>query len=698
MSAYDTYDAPPRARYDERYDERYDDRYADPRDHREHREHRVKAPESSRALVHRHREENELTVDRAYPPGYSSRDVRRARSAEPGYDDYYDDRDRYYHHSSRSRHGGKRGSAESYYESEEKARRRRILSRQEKIIAAVAGAALALGGKEVYDRHAAAEAEDHEIQRNYLHSAAFGAAGAVAAYQGADFYNKRASKSESKKLVVHRGHDGRGRDDAYYSDDDDDPPAKKGHKKFLESALGVTSLGAAMKALTGGGDDKASQRDGASHRGRSGSPSSVRSGKSGAPSMNKVQKMAMAGLLAGATEAFRIAKEPGSFKGEKAKRVLTAALGAGAIGGAHGDDHNKRDIAESVIGGLLGNRIVHGSKKNIEEDSKTGRSRSRSRLRSRSESGGGSGGGVGSGGLAALASAGLAAFGAKKAIDSRDDSRGRNSSPDRSHRSRSRSVVDGARRGLAKLGFGSEPADDRRRDDASDYGGSRVSRRNRHYSDESDDDDYDDKRHHSSRRDRESRRHRGYDDEAEDRSARHRRKERARSDAGSSTDLGDSEEDERQARKIRGKQIITTGLASLATIHAAHGMYQSIGNRKTRELAVKAGKMSPTDARALKSKAIVQDAASVSLAVLGVKGALEELKEARDKSYQCRRFKAEKQARHDRRVARQRSVRDGHRRTRSNNWASPSAVLPTRERSVGRNGESYAETLPPSPA
>ena len=156
-------------------------------------------------------------------------------------------------------------------------------------------------------------------------------------------------------------------------------PAKKGHKNFLESALGVTSLGAAMKALTGGGKD--SERDVGSHRGRSMSRDSGGSTKSRGHSMSKVQKAAMAGLLAGASEALRIAKEPGSFRGEKAKRVVTAAVGAGALGGAHGDDdHSKRDIASSVIGGLLGNRVVHGSRRNIEEDSATGRSRSRSRF------------------------------------------------------------------------------------------------------------------------------------------------------------------------------------------------------------------------------------------------------------------------------------------------------------------------------
>lgn len=667
MSAYDTYDPPARPRYDDRRD-----RYAEPRE--------VRESYVSRELVPRHhRDEEELTVERAYPAGYSSREIRRARSAEPGFDDYYD---RGSHYSSRSR-GGKKGYADSYYESAEKERRRRVLSRQEKIIAAVAGAALAVGGKEVYDRRTAHGVDEEEIQRNYLHSAALGAAGALAGYQGAGFYNKHASKHDDKALVMHKGRGHRG---GYYSDDDDDddPYAKKGHKTFLESALGVTSLGAALKAITGGGKD--SHHDGASHRGRSRSRSSTRSR---ARSMNKTQKAAMAGLLAGATEAFRIAKEPGSFRGEKTKRMLTAALGAGVLGGAHGDDHNKRDIAQSVIGGLLGNRVVHGSRKNIEEDSRTGRSRSRSRFGGRSESAG-PGGGHG-GGLAALASAGLAAFGAKKAIGSRDDdddSRGRGRSPstDRRHRSRSRSVVDSARRSLAKLGIGDGP------DDASEHGGSRGSRRHRRYSDESDD-DY----RRPSRREGDGRRHRYEDDYEDDRSYRPRRSRRERSATGSESDLGDSSDDERHARKMRGKQIITTGLATIASIHAAHGVYQSMEKRKTRQKAVKAGTMSPNQARSLKSKAILEDAASVGLAALGVKGAISELKEAKEQSHECKLWKAEKQQRHDRRVERQRNARDGYRRRRVENWESPSAPQPIRARSLRRRDESYAETLPPSP-
>ncbi|CRK45708.1 hypothetical protein BN1723_001051, partial [Verticillium longisporum] len=132
-------------------------------------------PHSSRALVPRRREDSDMSVEdirRDFPPpGY--RDARRTRSAEPGYyDDYRDDRSRRgdYYGDRRSRTG-----ARVYGEEEEVRSRKRVLNQQEKIIAAVAGAALAFGGKELYDRR---DAKEHggDVERNYLTSAALGAA------------------------------------------------------------------------------------------------------------------------------------------------------------------------------------------------------------------------------------------------------------------------------------------------------------------------------------------------------------------------------------------------------------------------------------------------------------------------------------------------------------------------------------------
>jgi len=681
MSAYDRYDAP----YER--ERGHDDRPRYETYTRERESERLKPyPVGSRDLV-RHRD-SDISVEEVRrdfpPPGY--RDVRRARSAEPGRG-----YERGYERDYRSRQV--KGSGSVYYQ-EEEARRKRMLSKQEKILAAFAGAALALGGKEAYDRYEANH-EGHDVERNYVSSAALGAAGAFAGYQGADFYNKHSGKEEKKTRAVYQGRDGRYE---YYSDDEADGPAKKSHKKFLESVLGVTSMGAAVKMLTGGGGDDKSSR-----RGRS--RSSSQSSRSRGQSRSKLQKAAMASLIAGATEAFRISKEPGGWKGEKAKRVVTAAVGAGALGGAHSEGHSKKDILESVLGGLMGNRVLHGSKSNIEADDRDpGRSRSRSRARSSSRGGGGGGGATG---LAALATAGLTALTAKKALDGRDRSRSRrrDSSSDgsrspsrrRGARSRSRSVVDGARRSLAKLGIGSAPGE---RDDSDHEDSRHGSSRRRRHSDDGygyDDDNY----HGSSRRDKS--RDRGYDD---DRSYRPRGRG-SKSDAGSDTDLGDSDDDEKRAKKMKGKQILTSALAGVATIHAAHEVYQSMEKRKLRQKAVSEGRLSPEEAKKLKTKAIIQDLASVGVAGLGIKGAISELKEVRHIKHECKEFQKEKRLRHERRLERMKRANSQPRR-RSGNWSTTSSPRPDRydydhgydgdyDNGYYTDGNPYAATLSAPP-
>ncbi|KAM0322832.1 hypothetical protein ACHAQA_009173 [Verticillium albo-atrum] len=643
-------------------------------------------PYPSRELVPRRREDSELSVEEVRrdfpPPGY--RDARRTRSAEPG---YYDD----YHPDDRSRRGddyyGERRSrkgASVYGEEEETRSRKRVLNQQEKIIAAVAGAALAFGGKELYDRR---DAKEHggDVERNYLTSAALGAAGALAGYQGAEFYNKQSGKNEKQpqgQLVAHRGRDGVVRE-TYVEEDD-----KKGSKSFLENALAASGLGAAVKALTGGSSDN---KDDNRSRGR-GSPD--RNSRSGSKSRGgnesqaaKVQKAAMASLIAGATEAFRVAKEPGGWKGEKTKRIFTAAAGAAAVDAAQDREKgSKLGLAESVIGGLVGNRVINGSKGNIEEDKKTGRSRSRSRARSRS---GNDQGGSGVSGLAALATAGLGALGAKKAIEhhkeNRSQSRGRSAdsydsrNDDRPRaRSRSRSVVDSARKKLAKFGIGNGPDDrdgdrDSRRDDSlhDDRGSRRVQRR---YSDDPYADDYDrgyppprgsrdprdaprdvrDPRDYP-RDPRDSRD--SYDDDRSYASSRRRDRSRRRSrSSASGSDLGDSDDDLKTSRRMK-----------------ANGVYQSMAAREARQKAVREGRLSPAEAKRLKTKAMLQDAAQIGLAGLGIKGALAQLKTAKDKTTECKHWEHQREVRHQKRLERQSRSVDSRGRSRADDWYTPAS-------------------------
>lgn len=640
MANYDPYDRDysrgTRYARDDRRDDR-DHRYVDTRDSRDYgRSH------SGDVVPHGRAADSQLSVheiQRDFPPP-TGRQIGRARSADPGYyddDGYYDDYHRGY--APRSRHGG------SVYHEEHERKKKPTISKEERIIAAVAGAALLAGGKELYDRREAKEGRS-DVQRNALTTAALAGVGALAAYQGAEYYNKvQAKKDRKATYILHHGRDGQIAE--YYSEDEDDRE-RKGHKSFLESAIAATGLGAAVKSFAGGDSHRDDRSDGRSRRG-SRSRSSSRSREGGA---NKMQKAAMASLLAGATEAFRVSKEPGGWKGEKAKRVLTAAAGAAAVDGAHGDSHGKLGLVESVIGGLVGNRLINGPKGDIEEDEKTGRSRSRSRARS-SKSGGKSSGS----GLAALASAGLGAVGAKKAYDSyhsrsRSRSRARSESrggSDRNRRSRSRSVVDKARNSLAKLGIGS----------GAGAGAADSHRRNQ--------DDYDDRGHRSRRYSDDE-----YDDDYRSKGGRNdRHRDRKGSRSGSETDLGDSEDDEKAHRKMRGKQFLTSGLAAVATIHAAHGVYSSMEKANARRKAVREGKIKPEEARKLKSKAMMQNAASVGIAAMGVKGAFDEMKEAREKTHECNEFKQQKVWRHQRREERRKRNHQPDGRQRADSESTP---------------------------
>lgn len=140
-----------------------------------------------------------------------------------------------------------------------------------------------------------------------------------------------------------------------------------------------------------------------------------------------------AALTAGAAEAYRARKEPGGWNGEKGKRILTAALGAGGVGGilehSGNEKHNKRHFIESTLAGLAANHLVNGPRS---------KSRGRGGRRTRSDS---------RGGFKDLASAGLLAAAGKKAYDHhRSKSRGRDrgrspdysSSDDEGSRSRRR--------------------------------------------------------------------------------------------------------------------------------------------------------------------------------------------------------------------------------------------------------------------
>ncbi len=355
-------------------------------------------------------------------------------------------------------------------------------------------------------------------------------------------------------------------------------------------------------------------------RSRSRTRGGGRGGGRGGDQKEQLIQAAKAALTAGAAEAFRSRKEPGGWAGPKGKRVLTAAIGAGGIDGLlnkDGKGGGTMQTIESVIGGLAGNRLINGSR-----DKDGSRSRSRSRSRGGRDGGGGGGGG---GGLAGLAAGGLAAAAGKAFMDrnkskDRDSGRGRRYSDDddygRGSGKRSKSVTDYARDAMAKFGVGGDKGKDR---------GSR-----RDYSD----DDY-------------APRPRGGGGEGGDGI-----KSETGSQSSSEDDVSSSEE-EKERKQMGKRQLITAGLASVATIHAAQSVYKSVEGRKERHKEVAKGEMSPEEARKKKNKARLQDAAAVGIAALGIKGAYGEWKEMKEQRDEAHEFDIKRAERHARREQRE---------------------------------------------
>ena len=429
-----------------------------------------------------------------------------------------------------------------------------------------------------------------------------------------------------------------------YSSSDESRGGRRERPKSLgEHALGALGIGgaggAALAALAGGGGgrskshDRGDRHDRRSSRRYSSSDSSrSRSRGRGKKDIDPREKMiqaAKAAVLAGGAEAWRMRKEPGGWGGPKGRRVLTAAVGAAGVNGLIDKDPGKGGMLntiESVVGGLAGNRLLNGSRDKE-------RSRSRSRGRDDSRGGGGAGkdiAGIGAGALAAAAA---------KAFKNRSKSRGRDrkdyssSSDDsrygrRGGKRRSKSVSDRFREGMGALGIGGNK--DTR--DTIDRG----SRRDLGYDDES---DYPPPRPRG-----------GGGDGGDGIGPRHGRS--SSSNSSSDDDISSSEE-ERERKKLGHKQLITAGLASVATIHAAHSVYQSVHMRQVRSKEVAKGEMSPEEARKKKTKARFQNAAAVGVAALGIKGAYSEWKEMKEQRDEAIEFDKKRQLRHEKRFLKQ---------------------------------------------
>ncbi|TQS37172.1 hypothetical protein Golomagni_02362 [Golovinomyces magnicellulatus] len=311
--------------------------------------------------------------------------------------------------------------------------RRRSLSQNEITLAAISGAALAVSGKEIWDR---SKSRKRPVQSNLLHSAAIGAAGALAAYEGTEIYMKKVAKKHSKHKKLHKS--------SKYQEDDGHKNYKSRNRDDLKQFRSRSS----HRSISS--DDQKNVRkrldfDGIDSRGR----------RRSSDNASQLQKLAKTALLAGATEAFRVRKDPGNWTGEKGRRVLTAAISASTID-AVADGHGKSHILESILGGLASNRVINGSR--YEDHKKSSRNKNHSRSRSR----GSRKDGIDT--FAEFFSTGLSSLNGKKTSEeprsrsrvrtSRSRSRSSSRSIDRRRKhERSKSVTDFVRKSMVALGL-----------------------------------------------------------------------------------------------------------------------------------------------------------------------------------------------------------------------------------------------------
>lgn len=447
-----------------------------------------------------------------------------------------------------------------------------------------------------------------------------------------------------------------------------------------ETALGALGLGSVVSKHSER-SERGRGRSSSHHRGRDYSSSRSRNRSRGNHRERSEQRLAQAAraaLTAGAVEAFKSRKEPGSWTGAKGKRILTAAVTAAGADGLLDKDPNKhsgRHVVESTLAGLAASHFVGGGRSSSKGRDDRGRSSS---------------------GLKDLAATGALAAAGKEIYDrfsrSRSRPRGRDdrdqdSDDDRrGSKKRSKSVSEYITKGIAALGLGEEASNrsrdhrDRDRDDRDDR--SRDDRDDRSRADRDDrsrDDRYDRRRERRRHRDRDSRydSYSGSDADSDYRSRDHRHGRSSRdvgrnrsmngskapptntargergvgstrgfhSSSESDSDLGDSSDEKQKRKKMNREMLLTSSLATVATIHAAHGVYHGIHKRKERMQQVKDGEITAEEARKRRIKANTMDAFNVGIAALGIKGAYSEWKEVHEKRKETKHFRDECAAR-----------------------------------------------------
>ena len=143
--------------------------------------------------------------------------------------------------------------------------------------------------------------------------------------------------------------------------------------------------------------------------------------------------------------------------------------------------------------------------------------------------------------------------------------------------------------------------------------------------------------------------------ESNEHSKDNKMKDDSSSDSGSDSDsssLLSSSEDEHRHRNIRAKEFITAGLAAVATVHAASGVYNSLEARDKRMEKLRSGKVSAKEAKKERTKALLQDAAAVGVAALSIKAAMAKWHGAHASHKERKEHKMAKEERHKKRLER----------------------------------------------
>lgn len=479
------------------------------------------------------------------------------------------------------------------------------------------------------------------------------------------------------KLTLNPG-DRRSRRSPSSSPSSSPPPRRKPkrRKSLTQQAMGAMGALGIGNALTGEKDAHPrrhrsdSRGAGRRRRNRSSSSSSSRSrsrdgrvsgGHGHGLDQQQIAQAVKAALTAGATEAYRARKEPGGWTGAKGKRIITAAIASGGADSAmdsNPNKHGKRHVIESALAGLATNHALNGP---------------RSRGGSRDGRGHSSKGGA----VKGIATSGALLAAGKEIYDhlqsSRSKSRGRDRSSSSSSdgrdprdrrrggekKKRSKSLSDYVSQGLAAVGL-HDDVDDKHHEKPRRHGRGERERSSRHDGPyDSDSEPYDSEAGFRPKR----RGYGGSDGNPRDvgrelpgsqnpNTALSKYERRGAvapyhpphtpqkdNDNDSDSDLGSSSDEENTRKKMARRQVLKTGMATVASVHAAHTVVGSMKKRKKRLTAIQKGEIDPEVAHNQRWKNYAMDAASVGLAAMSVHGAVGEWKDAKSKREACQKFK-----------------------------------------------------------